>query len=63
MTEDRRRPQRSEVRDQRSEARGQRAVSLSVISYSLFGSSVAMSCLEDFYDFNGFNDLTNRLIF
>jgi hypothetical protein len=36
-------------------------VSLSVISYSLIGRSVAMSCLDafyDFYDFNEFNDLT-----
>jgi len=31
-----------------------------VISYSLFGSSVAMSCLEDSYDLNGSNDLTNQ---
>ncbi len=32
-----------------------------VISYSLFGRSVAMSCLDafyDFYDFNEFYDLT-----
>jgi hypothetical protein len=38
----------------------QQAVSLSVISYLLFGRSVTMSCLDDlndFYDFYGFNDL------
>jgi hypothetical protein len=39
-----------------------RAVSLSVISYSLSGRSVDMSCLEGFYDFYGFyglNDLND----
>ena len=35
----------------RAEGRGHQAVSLSVISYSLFGRSVAISCLEDFYGF------------
>ena len=43
-----------------SESRWQKAVSLSVMSYSLFGRSVAMSCLDDL---NGFYDLTNQLIF
>ncbi len=44
---------------------GQQEVSLFVISYSLFGRSVAMSCLEDlnnfydFYDFNNLNDLND----
>ena len=58
----------------RAEDRIQQAVSLSVISYSLFGKSVAMSCLDDFYAFYGFYgfndfygfydfyDLTNSLI-
>ena len=45
------------VRSQRTEDGGQRviqqAVSLSVISYSLFGRSVAINCLGDL------NDLTN----
>ena len=52
----------AEVGDQRSAAR----VGLSVISYWLFGRSVGMNCLHDFfdfydfYDFNGygFDDLT-----
>ena len=35
----------------RSEVRGQRAVSLSVISYSLFVRSVVMNCLDDLKDF------------
>ena len=35
----------------RSEIRGQRAVSLSVISYSLFVRSVVMNCLDDLKDF------------
>ena len=45
-----------------------RAVSLSVISYPLFGRSVDISCPDDFNDFNDFNDfydfyeLTNSLI-
>jgi hypothetical protein len=41
-------------------------VSLSVISYLLFGRSVAISCLDDFYDFYAFYDFydsTNSLIF
>jgi hypothetical protein len=47
---------------------GQQAVSLSVISYLLFGKPAAMSCLEGlndlydfyaFYDFNGFNDFND----
>ncbi len=45
--------QRSEVRDQRTKGSGQQAV-------SLFGRSVAMSCLDDlndFYGFYAFNDL------
>jgi hypothetical protein len=51
-------------RSQRSEVRGQktRAVMLSVISYSLSGRFVDMSCLEGFYDFYGFcglNDLND----
>ncbi len=32
----------------------QQAVSLSVISYSLLERAVAMSCLDDFYDFFAF---------
>jgi hypothetical protein len=53
-----------ELRDQKSEVRGQLAAgrSLSVISYSLFGRSVAMRCSNDFYAFYGFYDfyeLTN----
>ncbi|MEJ2363285.1 MAG: hypothetical protein P8075_06330 [Deltaproteobacteria bacterium] len=55
--------QRSEVRRQKTEDRGELALSLSVITYLLFGRSVAMSFLHDFYDFydlnglNGLNDL------
>jgi hypothetical protein len=48
------------------EVGGQKAVSLSVISYLLFGRSVAISCLDDFYDFYAFYDFydsTNSLIF
>jgi hypothetical protein len=43
----------------------QLAVSLSVISYSLFGRYLAMKSLDnlnDFYAFYGFYDLTNSLI-
>ncbi len=36
---------------------GQEAVTLSVISYSLFGKSVAMKCPDDLNDFYGFYDL------
>jgi hypothetical protein len=46
--------QKSEVGSQRSEDRRQKAVTLSVISYSLFGRSVSMSCPDDFYDFYDF---------
>ena len=38
---------------------GQQGVALTVISYWLFGRSVAMSCLHDFYDFYGFYDLND----
>ncbi len=52
------RGQRSGVRDQRAAGSWQQAVSLSVISYLLFGRSVAMSCLDDLNDFYDFYDLT-----
>ena len=60
--------ERSRLRIQRTDDSRQQAVSLSVISYLLFGISLAMSCRDGFYgfydlndlnDFNGFNDLTN----
>ncbi|MEE9120742.1 MAG: hypothetical protein V3U56_05595, partial [Syntrophobacteria bacterium] len=42
---------KTEVGGQKSEIRGLRAVSLSVISYSLFVRSVVMNCLDDLKDF------------
>ncbi len=35
----------------KARSRGQRGVTLSVISYPLFGRSVAMRCLDDLNDF------------
>jgi hypothetical protein len=43
-------------RKKNAAGRKQRAVSLPVISYSLLGRSVSMSCLEDFYAFYDFYD-------
>ena len=62
------RGQRSEVRSQRSEDTrlrqgygvARRAEDRRQLAAALFGRSVAMSCLDDFYafyDFYGFNDL------
>jgi len=57
--------ERSRLRIQRTDDSRQQAVSLSVISYLLFGISLAMSCRDGFYDFYdsydfyGFYDLND----
>jgi hypothetical protein len=64
----RRGDQRSEVGGQKSEYGAELTVSLSVIRYSLYWSSVPVSRREgfyDFYDFYGFydlNELANSLV-